>query len=59
MSNREALHPVDRRDVIIWEAVALLFIVIAASALHFLYELSGFRPWATLFGSVNESTLST
>jgi hypothetical protein len=47
---------VDRRLIILWEAGALVVIVFVASALHFLYELSGFQPWATLFGSVNEST---
>jgi hypothetical protein len=52
-SGRPAL---DRRAIILWEAGALVFIVLGASALHFLYELSGLQTWATIFGSVNEST---
>jgi hypothetical protein len=47
---------VSRRAIVLWEAGSLVFIVLVASLLHFLYELSGFQPWATLFGSVNEST---
>lgn len=47
---------VNRRVIVIWEAGALIFIVLVASLLHFLYELTGFQQWAPLFGSVNEST---
>lgn len=47
---------VDRRVIILWEAGSLVVIVLVASLLHFLYELTGFQPWAPLFGSVNEST---
>ena len=39
-----------------WGAGAFAFTVVAASALHFLYEFSGYQPWASVFGSVNEST---
>lgn len=49
--------PVAKRLIIAWEAGAFVFIMLAASALHFAYELSGFQIWATPFGSVNESTV--
>jgi hypothetical protein len=55
-NDRHVDRTVDRRVIVAWEAGALVFIVLIASLLHFLYELSGFQPWATLFGSVNEST---
>lgn len=53
---RSRERPVDRRVIILWEAGALVFIVLVASLLHFLYELTGFQSWAPIFGSVNEST---
>jgi hypothetical protein len=49
-------RPLGRPAIMAWEAGAFAFTVSAASALHFLYELSGFQPWASVFGSVNEST---
>lgn len=45
-----------RRTLILWEAGAFIWIMLAASALHFAYELSNFHPVAAGFGSVNEST---
>lgn len=48
--------PVNRRKVLLWEAGAFVFIMLAGSALHFVYELSGFSAVAAVFGSVNEST---
>jgi len=50
------VHVVDRRAIVMWEAISFVFIMLVASALHFSYELSNFwRPMA-VFGSVNEST---
>lgn len=49
-------RPVNRRKVLLWEVGAFVFIMLASSALHFAYELSGFSPVAAIFGSVNEST---
>lgn len=47
---------VNRRKVLAWEAGAFVWIMLAGSALHFAFELTGFwRPMA-VFGSVNEST---
>ncbi len=49
-------QPVNRRKVLLWEAGAFAFIMLAGSVLHFAYELSGFSTVAAVFGSVNEST---
>lgn len=46
----------ERRRLLGWEALAFVWIMLAGSALHFAYELSGFSPVAAVFGSVNEST---
>lgn len=58
--NRVAGHSGDRmvdgRLICLSEGGALVFIVLAASLLHFLYELTGFQPWTAIFASVNEST---
>lgn len=52
----ESRTVVDKRTIVLWEIGAFVFIMLAGSALHFAYELSGFwRPMA-VFGSVNEST---
>jgi len=52
----ETSTSVDRRAILMWEAISFVFIMLVASALHFAYELSNFwRPMA-VFGSVNEST---
>jgi hypothetical protein len=53
---RSSNRSVDRRAIILWEAGSLVVIVLVASLLHFLYELTGFQAWAPVFGSVNEST---
>jgi len=45
-----------KRRLIGWEVVGFVWIMLAGSALHFVYELSNFNPIAALFGSVNEST---
>lgn len=45
-----------RRSLLWWEVGAFFFIMLAGSALHFVYELSAFHPVAALFGSVNESS---
>ena len=49
-------EPIDKRAVIWWEAGAFVFIMLAASALHFVFELSDFSEPVAIFGSVNEST---
>lgn len=46
----------DRRRLLGWEAIGFVWIMLAGSALHFVYELSSFSPVAAVFGSVNEST---
>lgn len=45
-----------KRQLLLWEVGAFVWIMLAGSALHFIYELSGFNPVAAVFGSVNEST---
>lgn len=50
------VQPLDKRAVLAWEAGSFVFIMLAGSALHFLFELSDFSPFAAVFGSVNEST---
>jgi hypothetical protein len=47
---------IDRKAVMWWEAGAFVFIMLAASALHFVFELSNFSKPVAVFGSVNEST---
>lgn len=46
---------VDRRRVMRWDAVGGIFIFLAASFLHYIFELSGFATIVAPFGSVNES----
>lgn len=48
--------PINRRDVFWWEAGAFVFVMLVASALHFVFELSDFNKTVAVFGSVNEST---
>ena len=45
-----------KRTLVLWEIGAFFWIMLTASAFHFIFELSGFNPVAALFGSVNEST---
>lgn len=45
-----------RRQLLLWEVGGFVWIMLAGSAFHFMYELSDFNPIAALFGSVNEST---
>jgi len=49
-------NPIDRRQVVWWEIGAFGFVMIVASALHFVFELSDFSEPVAVFGSVNEST---
>ncbi len=49
-------EPIDRRRVIVWEVAAFFAINLAASALHFVFELSNFAEPVAVIGSVNEST---
>ena len=44
------------RQLLLWEVGGFVWIMLAGSAFHFIFELSGFNPVAALFGSVNEST---
>ena len=53
---RGALDSSQKRTIALWEVGAFVWIMVAGSALHFTYELSGFSWFAALFGSVNEST---
>lgn len=53
---RPALDTKHKRLIALWEVGAFIWIMIAGSALHFVYELSDFNGVAALFGSVNEST---
>jgi len=53
---RGSLDTAQKRTIALWEAGAFVWIMLAGSALHFAYELSGFNWFAALFGSVNEST---
>jgi len=53
---RPALDSRHRGQIALWEVGAFAWIMIAGSALHFIYELSDFNGFAALFGSVNEST---
>jgi len=50
------LDKTHRRRILLWEIGAFWFIMLAGSAFHFIYELSGFNSYAALFGSVNESS---
>ncbi len=56
MSSTKGISKDDRRKLIALQTGAVVFTVLAASALHFAYELSGFWTPMALFGSVNEST---
>jgi hypothetical protein len=49
-------EPINRREVFWWEAGAFIFVMLVASALHFVFELSDFNKTVAVFGSVNEST---
>lgn len=49
-------NPIDRREVLWWEVGAFVFVMLVASALHFVFELSNFSEPVAAFGSVNEST---
>lgn len=51
----EGLNKEHRRLILLWEVGAFVFIMLAGSAFHFIYELSSFNSVAALFGSVNES----
>ena len=53
---RPALDANAKRTIALWEVGAFVWIMLAGSALHFVYELSDFNGFAALFGSVNEST---
>ena len=53
---RLALDTRHKRMIALWEVGAFVWIMLAGSALHFVYELSDFNGFAALFGSVNEST---
>ena len=53
---RPALSREDKRKILLWEIGAFVWIMLAGSAFHFIYELSGFALPAAVFGSVNEST---
>jgi hypothetical protein len=52
----EGLGKEHRRKILLWEVGAFVWIMLAGSAFHFIYELSNFNSIAALFGSVNEST---
>ena len=47
---------VNQRKVLLGEGISFVWIMLAASALHFAFELSDFSTPVALFGSVNEST---
>jgi len=49
--------PISRRLILAWEAGIFLWVTVAASALHYAYELSGFALWITPFAAVNESSI--
>ncbi|NND04112.1 MAG: hypothetical protein HKN91_15125 [Acidimicrobiia bacterium] len=53
---RTGLSKQQKRNILWWEVGAFVWIMIAGSAFHFIYELSNFNGVAALFGSVNEST---
>ncbi len=42
--------------MLLWEGGSVVFVMLASSMFHFIYELSGFNAVAAAFGSVNEST---
>ncbi len=48
--------PLSRRQILAWDAVGAVVILLVGSFLHFVYELSGYSPVVAPFGSVNEST---
>ena len=52
----EGLGKEHRRKILLWEVGAFVWIMLAGSAFHFIYELSNFNSIAALFGSVNESS---
>jgi hypothetical protein len=54
--DRTAPSQAQRRTILWWEVGAFGFIMLVGSFFHFIYELSGFHPYAALFGSVNESS---
>ena len=41
--------------VLKWELLGILFIIFVGSALHFIFELSGYSAWVAPFAAVNES----
>lgn len=56
LAGEPGLDKKHRRIILLWEAGAFVWIMLAGSALHFVYELSNFSSAAALVGSVNEST---
>ncbi|MEM2901893.1 MAG: DUF6512 family protein [Candidatus Bathyarchaeia archaeon] len=45
----------DKRSILIFELVGIVFIVLLGSALHFTFDLSGGNPFVAAFSAVNES----
>lgn len=45
-----------KRKIFKLEFVGFIFIVLAGSLLHFVFEWSGGRTWVAIFAAVNEST---
>lgn len=42
-------------NVLLWEAIGAILIIIVGSLLHFTYEWSGYNPIVGIFSAVNES----
>jgi hypothetical protein len=47
---------VQHRQVLLWEVAGILMIILAGSALHFLFAWTGYWWPAAIIGAVNEST---
>lgn len=45
----------DKRSILVFELVGIVFIVLLGSALHFTFDLSGGNPFVAAFSAVNES----
>lgn len=52
----QARPSLTRTQVVVWDAIGGVAILLVGSFLHFAYELSGFSLLVAPFGSVNEST---
>lgn len=49
------MDSLQKRTILTYEIIGMIFIIIIGSLLHFTFELSGFSPLVGVFSAVNES----